>query len=934
MARANTIQTNFTSGEISPKMYGRVDVNKYFNGARKLRNMIVLPQGGAYRRPGTIYVNEVKTSSKKTILRKFIFSETQAYVLEFGENYIRFYYNNGVIESSPGIAMEVTTTYGENDLAGLRFAQSADVLYITHGSFQTRTLTRNSHTSWSFALFESIDGPYLSTNPEDFTDTGKPIPIKMTVGLLNDVATATASSAVFTADTVKTVTGAVTSGGLIKLTVASHGYSTGNRITVANVGGTTEANGDWTITVVTSSTFTLDGSVFVHTYTSGGTALLISSFKHVEIRDKNDYNLARVLQQVSTTVALVDMVDYVLHVDQSIKLTFSSGSDSITASSPAFSENDIGKVVRVSAGSWYNITSFTNSTKVGATLVDLITVSSGVTVTISNRFIYAVVTASYAIFASTDVGRKMRFSFDGTWISGKIQNYSSSTIVFLLLDDPVPVDPTGPRVTPITSASEVKFSCGGVASDWRFGAWSTTSGFPAIVTFHQDRLVFGRTTKEPLNLWLSEINDFVGFSPTTKDDGSVLDTHAITITLISGEVNPIYWMKSGPVLLVGTLGEEWQIKPSSITQTLTPTNIIATPQTSNGAASTTEGYRIGSQTLFIQRGGKKLREMDYDFQSDRYVSKDVTIISEHVGRTYGTLLNAAMQTNPHDILWVITITGNLLGVTYERDQEVIAWHPHVLGGSGIVESVECVPASDGSGDQVYLVVKRTISGTKRYIERIDKFQTSTDIADSYLVDCGLYTNLGSSSNIGTVSGLSHLNGQTVGVVVDGVYVGIRTPSSGSIWVGYRGQKISVGLVTEAVIGILDPEGGSQSGTSQGKKKRISESNARIENTYPYFKTASAEILTNATENLRAHQDPVTGDRKNITPPPTLITAADQGSPPMIYPNPVATYPTLVTGDLEFAVDDAFDTGGRFEFVQDEPYQFNIVGVMHKLNTNE
>src|SRR6266576_4350974 len=98
MGKANTIQSNFTAGEVSPLMYGRVDIGKYFNGAKTLQNIIVRLQGGALRRPGTRFVNSTKDSSKRSILRDFKFSDIQAYVLEFGEGYVRFYTNGGIVD--------------------------------------------------------------------------------------------------------------------------------------------------------------------------------------------------------------------------------------------------------------------------------------------------------------------------------------------------------------------------------------------------------------------------------------------------------------------------------------------------------------------------------------------------------------------------------------------------------------------------------------------------------------------------------------------------------------------------------------------------------------------------------------------------------------------------------------------------------------------
>src|SRR5690554_571077 len=107
MARVSPIQTNFTAGELSPRLEGRVDLAKYANGCRLLENMLVHPHGGASRRSGTRFAAEVKNSADQVRLVPFEFSTVQAYMLEFGPGYIRFYMNDGRIESPPGTPYEI-----------------------------------------------------------------------------------------------------------------------------------------------------------------------------------------------------------------------------------------------------------------------------------------------------------------------------------------------------------------------------------------------------------------------------------------------------------------------------------------------------------------------------------------------------------------------------------------------------------------------------------------------------------------------------------------------------------------------------------------------------------------------------------------------------------------------------------------------------------
>ena len=131
MARVAVQLTNFTGGELSPRLDGRNDLQKYSTGCKTLENMIIFPHGSAARRSGTQFVAEVKDSTKETRLIPFEFSTTQTYILEFGNQYIRFFKDNGQILSS-GSPYEISSPYLEAELFDIKFAQSADVMYICH----------------------------------------------------------------------------------------------------------------------------------------------------------------------------------------------------------------------------------------------------------------------------------------------------------------------------------------------------------------------------------------------------------------------------------------------------------------------------------------------------------------------------------------------------------------------------------------------------------------------------------------------------------------------------------------------------------------------------------------------------------------------------------------------------------------------------------
>jgi hypothetical protein len=148
MANTTPAISDFTTGEISKRLYGRVNLKTYLNACAKLENMFVYPYGGATRRTGTQFAYEVKDSTKFTRVIPFVFSTVQAYILEFGEGYIRFYRDYGILVdcSAP---YEIVSPYAEDDLQTLEFTQSADVLTIVHPFYAPRELVRTADTSWS-----------------------------------------------------------------------------------------------------------------------------------------------------------------------------------------------------------------------------------------------------------------------------------------------------------------------------------------------------------------------------------------------------------------------------------------------------------------------------------------------------------------------------------------------------------------------------------------------------------------------------------------------------------------------------------------------------------------------------------------------------------------------------------------------------------------
>ena len=150
MARVDYIQTNFTAGEISPRLLGRVDVARFKNGLKTCLNAIPQVHGGAKRAPGSRFAAETKDSTKAARLIPFIFNRSQAFVIEFGDLYARFYTTTGQILDT-GTPVEVTSPYTEAQLDDIHYVQSADTMFLFHPSHPVYRLVRYSNTSWKLS---------------------------------------------------------------------------------------------------------------------------------------------------------------------------------------------------------------------------------------------------------------------------------------------------------------------------------------------------------------------------------------------------------------------------------------------------------------------------------------------------------------------------------------------------------------------------------------------------------------------------------------------------------------------------------------------------------------------------------------------------------------------------------------------------------------
>lgn len=664
MARSAPALVTFTAGEISPRLEGRVDLEKYRGGLSDLTNMVVQPHGGVTRRPGTEYLGAVKDSSVKTRLIPFQFKTSDTYILEFGDQYMRVF---------------------------------RDGLQVLTGSAQSIT---------------------------DVTQANPGV-----------------------------------------VTIAAHGYSNGDEIYLDNIVGMSELNGrNYIIANVTTNTFTLQDLFGNDIDTSGFTAYASGG-------------AVDTIYEVATPYSASDIFD----------VRYAQSAD-----------------------------------------------------------IMYLVHPSYAI-------RTLSRTDHNAW------TFATATI-------------TGTPTPALTG----------------------TDNYPSVVSFFEQRLVFGSTNNNPQTLWFSKSADYLNFTTGTAADD------ALIYTIASNQVNSIRFLSATRVLVIGTSGGEYVLTTTN-DGPITPTTTQIRKYSNYGSAAT-EPVQVADVTLFLQRGNRKVREFRYVGEVDTagYQAPDLTVLAEHI--TEGGLSGFAYQQEPENIIWCIRNDGTLLGLTYRREEQVVAWHKHVIGGSfsggqAVVESIATLPTDTGD-DDLYMIVKRTInSQTRRYVEILKAFDFGGVTTGAFFVDSGLaYQN----SSVTSLSGLYHLEGETISILANGASHPDKTVSGGSISLDFSVTTAAIGYGFTSNMQTMRIESGSQDGTSQGKPKRIHGITVRLDQTVGF----------------EVGNDSGSIDRVYFR---DSSMAMDQAVP-------------LFTGDKEIEFDGGYKDDDRIYIRQTQPLPLTVLALYPRMNT--
>ena len=822
---------SFNSGKLSPQIDERVDIEKYSSGCRDMDNFIPRVYGSAEERPGTRFVANAKNSDLTVRMIPFQFSDTIAYMCEFGESYIRFFFDGGRLVGSTSPAAwadatayiigqfvtlsaiiyrclvahtsvtgagdgsggepntnftqwvvaaltsdsepiaETPTPYQEADLLELQIRQIADVMWIVHKNYQPRKLSRTTATSFDLSAIVINDGPFKKRNDLENNDDVTITPsAKRNHNLSNSINYARSLS-----DGVATVE-------------SGTGSESGN-ITNINDGdltsfyrrtssGTTTVFRSWkTATAAMLAKVTLDSATDITKVTYDidwiSNPGLISRTLLCQIQQAGIWTT--IGTSTAETVTILGTFDAVT----AVRINMSGTTDYHDSPTMSVTLNELEAWGTAATVTLTSSSAVFNSSHIGA-LFQITHPRETTAVTGSST-----TTSVGAFTAAIDVKGEFSTTTDGTWDkviqlqrnvngegwetfrtwqskSGALRNINqtyteddnnvqyrmfaseaTSGTVTATIRVHTPTQSGIGRVTAFTSSTVVTidvltpFASLDASFRWSEGAWSNDEGFPGAFTFFEERAIYGGTTVQPQTIWLSKSGFFENFDEGTNDDSAFL------LTMGSDKRNGIRWLSALEALLIGTNGGEWRMRATAFDEKLTPSNFNLRQQTSYGSKKI-QPLAVGTSVLFVDFVGRKIRELTFKTQSDKFVAPDLSALAEDI--TLGGITTISFQKNPDLILWTTLSGGKPLTMVYERDQNVIAWAEHTLGGTdAAADSIARIPGTNE--DEIWLCVAKTVDGsTVRHIEQMQP-RVNVSFEDSWYVDDGLKFDGGDTVNI-------------------------------------------------------------------------------------------------------------------------------------------------------------------------------------------
>lgn len=270
----------------------------------------------------------------------------------------------------------------------------------------------------------------------------------------------------------------------------------------------------------------------------------------------------------------------------------------------------------------------------------------------------------------------------------------------------------------------------------------STGNYPGAVSYFEQRRCFAGTINEPQKIWMTKS----GTESNLSYGLPIRDDDRIEFRVAAREANTIRHIVPLTQLLLLTGSAEWRVS-SLNSDEITPTTISVRPQSYIGA-SNVQPVIINNALVYCGARGGHVRELGYNWQASGFITNDLSIRSAHLFDNY-EISDMAFAKAPIQMVWFVSTSGMLLGLTYTPEQQIGAWHKHDTDGT--FES--CTVVAEGNEDRLYVVVKRTINGqTKRYVERMASRHFDS-IEGAFFVDSGAtYDGTNTSATTVTVSG--------------------------------------------------------------------------------------------------------------------------------------------------------------------------------------
>ena len=410
--------------------------------------------------------------------------------------------------------------------------------------------------------------------------------------------------------------------------------------------------------------------------------------------------------------------------------------------------------------------------------------------------------------------------------------------------------------------------------------------YPGAVSYFEQRRCFAGSINKPQNIWMTKsgTESNMSYSLPLRDDDR------ISFRVAAREANTIRHIVPLTQLVLLTSSAEWRVT-SVNSDAITPTTISVSPQSYVGA-SNVQPVIINNTLIYGAARGGHVRELAYNWQANGYLTGDLSLRAPHLFDNL-QVTDMAYAKAPMPLVWFVSSSGKLLGLTYVPEQQIGAWHQHDTDGT--FESIAVV--AEGNEDVLYAVIRRSINGVqRRYVERMASRQFANQ-ADAFFVDCGA-TYSGAATT--TISGLGFLEGKTVSILADGAVHPQRVVTGGSITLDNEATKVHIGLPITADMKTLPVAIGLQDGSfGQGRFKNVNKVWLRVYRSSGIFVGPDFDKLTEAKQRTtEVYGAPPALKSEEI---PVMVTPSweDSGQVAVRQSDPLPL--TVVSMTLELAI---------------------------------